>query len=275
MKQLKKLKNLLSGFALAAVVLSGSSAAVYAAPASSNKTVTPPQTKNVSGAQARPAVEAGSADAKTTAPMGSTNAVAVTNNGAKAATSAIAASGYNANVDFSTPYNYCWKNLTYTTVKNNTASTQYVQVRLYNQTGYRDIYTTLSANSYAYPAFYGVDGSWYAYLYVWNGTSYAYDEYLSGSNTCNVSVTRTYNSGGWVQLAIKNAGTSYATQISTELAPYPLNSTYPPYTGTQYDYPAAGGATLYRWFYVGTSPYGIASSTYGSFNSPTYFTGDL
>lgn len=271
---MKKLKNILSGFAVAAVVLTGSSAAVYAAPA--QKSVTPPSTRLVSGKQAKPAVEPGSRDAKNTAPLGATNAVAVTENGARAATNAVTPNvGYVSSVDFSTPYNYCWKNLVYPTIKNTTATTQYAQVRLYNQTGYRDIYTTLSANSYAYPAFYGVDGTWSAYLYVWNGSSYQYDEYLGGTNTCNVSVTRTYNTGGWVQLAIQNTGTAYATQTSTELAPYPLNSTYPPYTGTQYDYPAAGGATLYRWFYVGTSPYGIASSTYGSFNSPTYFTGDL
>ena len=118
----------------------------------------------------------------------------------------------------------------------------------------------------------GVDGSWSAYLYTWNGSSYQYDEYEAGTNTCKVDVTRTYNTGGWVQLKIQNTGTSYATQISTELAPYPGTGTY---TGTKYDYPAAGGAAIYRWFYVGTSPYGISSYTYGSFNMPTFFTGDL
>ena len=180
--------------------------------------------------------------------------------------------GASSSVDFSSFYNYCWKNLAYTTVKNNTSSTQYIRTQIYNNGGYHDVYTSVAAGSYAYPAFYGVEGAYSAYLYVWNGSSYVYDEYKAGNNTCNVSVTRTYNTGGWVQLKIQNLGTAYASQVSTELAPYPGSGTY---TGTQYDYPAAGGAAIYRWFYVGTQPYGIASYTSGSTISPYFFTGDL
>jgi len=278
MKQLQKLKAFLGGSTLAVLVLAGVSAsALPAAPTASRSNLKPPHTNNVSGPQSKPAVEAGKVDATKEAAKGSTNYVAANADGSKVATkqTMAAAAGYNSAVDFSTPYNYCYHNLTYTTLKNNTSSTQYVQVRLYNQTGYRDIYTSVAANSYAYPAFYGVDGAWYAYAYVWNGTSYSYDEYMSGNNTCQVSVSRTYNYGGWVQLKIQNTGTAYATQVSSELAPYPLNSTYSPYTGTLYDYPTAGGAAVYRWFYVGYSPYGISSVTSGSWNYPSYFTGDL
>lgn len=278
MKQLQKLKAFIGGSAMAVMVLAGVSASAFAAvPTAAKADLKAPTTNNVSGPQSKPAVEAGKVDAKKEAAKGSTNYVATKEDGSKAANkqSFAAAAGYSAAVDFSTPYNYCYRNLVYTTLKNNTASTQYVQVRLYNQTGYRDIYTSIAANSYAYPPNYGVDGNWYAYLYVWNGTSYAYDEYLSGKNTCSVSVTRTYNASGWVQLKIQNTGTAYATQVSSELAPYPLNSTYSPYTGTLYDYPTAGGAAIYRWFYVGTSPYAISSVTSGSWNYPAYFTGDL
>lgn len=131
-----------------------------------------------------------------------------------------------------------------------------------------------AGGSYTYPAFYGIDGSYYAYLYVWNSTTsqYEYDEYLGGTNTCNVSVARTYNTGGWVQLKIQNLGTAYANQVSTELAPYPASGTY---TGTQYVYLVAGGTAIHRWFQVGTQPYGIVSSTSGSYNAPSLFYGDL
>jgi len=183
--------------------------------------------------------------------------------------------GAVSNVDFTTPLNYCYKNLVYAPVKNTTAVTKYLQVRLYNGSTYQEIYTSVAANSTAYPAFYGVEGTYYAYLYVWNGSTYQYDESLTNSNVCKVDVTRTYNTGGWVQLKIQNTGTAYASQQSSELAPYPLNSTYPPYTGTQYDYPVAGGAAIYRWFWVGTSPYAIVSDTLNSTTSPAFFTGDL
>lgn len=265
-----RLGTLVSGATLGVVLLLGSAGGAQAAP---NEQTRPPVTpvSTVSGPQAKPPVDPGSRDAKQTDRLGATNLVKTDTSG-KLKSSVTAPAGAVANVDFQTPLNYCWKNLVYTPVRNATSATKYVQVRVYNQGAYRDMYTTVAANSTAYPAFYGVDGAYYAYLYVWNGSSYQYDEYLSGTNTCNVSVTRTYNSGGWVQLRIQNTGTAYATQQSTELAPYPGSGTY---TGTHYDYPAAGGAAIYRWFSVGTSPYGITSHTYGSFNSPYFFTGDL
>lgn len=255
--------------ALSAVLLLSSTAGVYAK--SDHASSTPPSTNNVSGKSEQPAIAPGSRDAKQTDSLGTTNLAPTDTNGKlKQAVRPLA--GTVSNVDFQTPLNYCWKNLVYTPVRNTTSSTKYLQVRLYNQGTYHEIYTSVGPNSTTYPAFYGIDGDYYAYLYVWNGSSYQYDEYLTNKNTCNVSVTRTYNSGGWVQLKIQNLGTAYATQVSTELAPYPGSGTY---TGTQYDYPAIGGAAIYRWFYVGTSPYGIVSSTYGSSNSPYLFSGDL
>lgn len=269
MKQPTKLKKLLSGFTLSVVMAAGLTSSAFAAPATQ---AAPPDNKPVvSGPQAKPTFEPGSKDAKATEKLGPTSEAQRKSDGTPQNTVQPLV-GAVSSADFQPFYNYCWKNLVYTTIKNNTNATQYVRVMLYNQGHYRDMYTSVAAGSYAYPAFYGVDGAYTAYLYVWNGSSYQYDEYKAGTNTCNVSVTRTYNTGGWVQLKIQNLGTAYATQISTELAPYPASGTY---TGTQYDYPVAGGAAIYRWFQVGTQPYGINSYTYGSFNMPYFFTGDL
>jgi hypothetical protein len=274
MKHFTKVKRLLSGLTLSLVVFTSSAAGVLAAPVSSTTPPTGDQ-GTVSGPQSKPPVDPGSKDAKSTAALGKSNLVGTNSNGSLKANKGLSGplAGSVSGVDFQSPYNYCWKNLVYTPVKNTTSTTRYLQVRVYNNGTYHDIYTSVAAGgSITYPAFYGIDGSYYAYLYVWNGSSYQYDEYLSNTNTCNVSVTRTYNTGGWVQLKVQNYGTAYATQISSELAPFPAYGTY---TGTQYDYPVAGGAAIYRWFYVGTSPYGIVSSTYGSFNYPYVFSGDL
>ncbi|HEX8762485.1 MAG TPA: hypothetical protein VF733_01880 [Candidatus Saccharimonadales bacterium] len=270
MKTLSKLKVLASGMTLSLALVVGFTSAVSAAPVVGAQ---PPVT-SVSGPQSKPAVEPGSRDAKKTEALGITNYAKVDSNGKlQAAPKTFSPlAGNVSGVDFWTPYNYCYHHLVYPTVRNTTATDKYIQVRLYNQSGYRDIYTTIYANSYAYPAFYGVEGSWTAYLYVWNGSTYQYDEYWTGNNTCNVSVVRDYNTSGWVRLAIKNNGTAYASQRSTELAPYPGSGTY---TGTQYDYPVAGGATIYRWFQVGYTPYGIVSDTQDSWLTPSYFTGDL
>lgn len=265
MKQFSTMKKIISGLTLSVVLVASSVASTYAAP----KQPAPPNgDKQVSGPQAKPPIEPGSVDAKATEKLGTTNQLKVNSEGkldAKPLTGSV------ANVDFTSFYNYCWKNFVYTPVYNNTGSTQYLHILVWNQGQYRDLYTSVAAYSYAYPSFYGVEGTYYAYMYVWNGSSYQYDEYASNNNTCNVSVTRTYDTGGWVQLKIQNTGTAYATQTSTELAPYPASGTY---TGTQYDYPVAGGAAIYRWFYVGTQPYGINSFTYGSSNYPYFFTGD-
>lgn len=274
MKQLKQLKTLVSGLTLSAVVLVSSATSAFATPA--GPLAPPAGNKNlVSGPQAKAPIDPGTKDAKHEAKLGATEQLKVDAEGKLdvKARGATPLAGNVSGVDFQSFYNYCWKNLVYTTVRNTTSSVKYIQVKIYNQGSYRDLYASVAAGgSYTYPAFYGVDGSYSAYLYVWNGSSYAYDEYQGGTNTCNVTVSRTYNTGGWVQLKIQNIGTAYATQISSELAPYPGSGTY---TGTQYDYPAAGGAAIYRWFQVGTLPYAITSYTYGSFNMPYNFTGDL
>lgn len=267
MKQFK-LRTLISGLTLGAILATGSVASVSAAP------LTPPNRNLVSGPQAKAPIEPGTKDAKPTAKLGPTNEIRTGTDGKPLAStqSVTALAGNVSGVDFSTLYNYCYKDLVYTTIYNSTSTTQYVRVMVYNQGHYRDMYASVAAGSYLYPSFYGVVGSYSAYLYVWNGSSYAYDEYKGGTNTCNVTVSRVYNTGGWVQLKIQNTGTAYASQVSSELAPYPASGTY---TGTHYDYPVAGGAAIYRWFNVGTQPYGITSYTSGSSNSPYFFTGDL
>ena len=271
-RQLLQLKNVISALSVGIVVAATIAATASAAAQSPQTTPTPPR-PTVSGPQSKPPVAPGSKDAKLSEKLGATSLVKAAADGTPAASSVTALAGNVSGVDFQTFYNYCWKNLVYTTVNNTTSATKYIHVQVYNQGQYRDYYTSVAAGgSYVYPASYGIDGAYSAYLYVWNGSSYVYDEYKGGTNTCNVSVTRTYNTGGWVQLKIQNLGTAYATQVSTELAPYPGSGTY---TGTQYDYPTAGGAAIYRWFQVGTSPYGIVSRTDGSFNTPAYFTGDL
>lgn len=270
MKHLTKFKTLISGAALSVVLLASSVSGAHAvSPESSKKALTPPSTSFASGPQAKPPIEPGSQDAKPTEKLGSTDEVKVNAQGIPEVTPL---AGTVANVDFQNPLNYCSRNLAYTPVKNSTATTKYIRVTLYNQGHTRDMYTTVAANSTALPAFYGVDGAYTARLYVWNGSTYQYDEYKTSTHTCRVAVNRVYNTGGWVQLKIQNTGTAYATQVSAELAPYPAAGTY---TGTHYDYPVAGGAAIYRWFSVGTQPYGIVSSTYGSYNSPYYFSGDL
>ncbi len=274
MRNLARLRTAISGVGLSVFLLAALSGSAFATPASGQKPQQPPTTNTISGPQAKaPDVKA----AKPMQKLGPTALVQTDVNGVyePTASSAMPMVGAVSNVDFATPYNYCYKNLVYTPVSNTTAAAKYVQVRLYNGSGSRDIYTSVAANSTSYPAFYGVEGTYYAYLYVWNGSTYQYDESLTNSNVCKVDVTRVYNTGGWVELKIQNTGTAYASQQSSELAPYPLNSTYPPYTGTQYDYPVAGGAAIYRWFWVGTSPYAIASDTLNSTTSPVFFTGDL
>lgn len=278
MKQFGKLKNLMGGATLGIAVATLSTATItFAAPSQSTQTPpkTPPTSQFSSGAQAKLDVQPGTKDAQKTASLGATTQVKVDATGKPASASTVQPlAGTVSGVDFQSFYNYCYKNLVYTTVRNTTTVTKYIHVQVYSQGSYRDYYTSIAAGgSYSYPAFYGVEGSYTAYLYVWNGSSYQYDEYKTGTNTCSVSVTRVYNSGGWVQLKIQNTGTAYATQNTRELAPFPGSGTY---TGQHYDYPAAGGAAIYRWFYVGTQPYGIVSVTdYSAVNQPAYFYGDL
>jgi hypothetical protein len=273
MKYLSGLRSLAGGASLAVLLFVVGSASA-AMPTHQGQQTKPPTTSFVSGPQAEPPVQAGSRDAQSTEPLGSTNLVKTDSNGKSLESSKATSTQFGAvaGVDFQAPLNYCSKGLVYTPVKNTTSVAKSIQVRLYNQGGYRDVYTSVAAGATVYPAFYFTTNVYSAYLYVWNGTSYQYDEYKGGNNTCNVSVTRTSNAGGWVQLKIQNLGTAYASQKSTELAPYAGSGTY---TGTHYDYPVAGGAAIYRWFSVGTSPYGIVSSTSGSFLTPYLFSGDL
>ena len=260
--QLSRLRRVLSASALALVVASTSAATVSAAPAAAGQQ---PPKSFASGPQSKPPVEAGKVDAPQGKNLGPTTL--------KSSSTVTPMLGNVSSVDFSSFYNYCYRDLVYTTLKNTTSTTRYAHLYLYNGTGpTRDLYVTIPANSTVYPAFYGVTGAYSVYLYTWNGSSYAYDEYKAGNNTCRVSVSRVYNSGGWVELKIQNTGTAYATQVSTELAPYPASGTY---TGTHYDYPTAGGAAIYRWFYVGTQPYGIVSTTSESYLYPSMFYGDL
>jgi len=274
MKHLVKLKNLMGAAVLGIAVAALSTATItFAAPAQGTQTPpkTPPASQFRSGAQAKLTVQPGSKDAPKTAKLGATNQIKVDESGKPQTQDTIRPLvGAVSGVDFQNFYNYCYKNLVYTTVRNTTSSTKYIHVQVYNQGSYHDYYTSIAAGgSYSYPAFYGVEGSYSAYLYVWDGSTYQYDEYKAGNNTCKVNVTRVYNSGGWVQLKIQNTGTAYATQDSRELAPYPGSGTY---TGQHYDYPVAGGAAVYRWFYVGTQPYGIVSVTANSaVNPPAYF----
>ncbi len=274
MKQaLKRLRSLAVAISLS-VVLLGTAGSAYAAANSNGNKQSPPASKFTSGKQDKPAIEAGSQDAQPTEPLGPSELVKTDAAGQLVAPSGTAAplAGAVPNVDFLAPLHYCSRNLLNTPVRNTTAVSKSIRVRVFNMGTWREVYTSVPANSTKYPAFYGVDGAYTAYLYVWNGSTYQYDETRSGTHTCRVVVTRTSNSGGWVQLKIQNTGTAYATQRSSELAPFPASGTY---TGTHYDYPAAGGAAIYRWFWVGTSPYGIVSSTLGSFTAPYLFSGDL
>lgn len=268
----KRVLKAAGGISVSLMMVVAMASSTLAAPSQADGKV-PPASSFVSGPQSKPAFEPGTKDAKATEKLGPTEEVKLDDQGKPQASGGVTQmAGVVANVDFGTPVSYCSNNLLYTPVKNTTAASKSIKVRVYNQSAYREMYTTVAANSTVYPAFYGVTGAYTAYLYVWNGSTYQYDEYKTGTHTCSVSVTRTSNSGGWVQLKIQNTGTAHATQRSTELAPFPATGTY---TGTKYDYPAPGGAALYRWFWVGTSPYGIVSDTLGSSNSPYFFTGDL
>lgn len=271
---IKNVRKAAGGLSLSALLVFAMAGSAFAAPAADGSRQTPPTTSFASGPQDKPAVEPGTRDAKPTPKLGASEEVKLEANGKPQLKSSAVAplAGTVANVDLLTTLNYCSNNLVYVPVKNATSVSKSIRVNLYNQGSYRETYVTVAANSTSYVAFYGVIGDYNAYLYVWNGSAYQYDEYKTSKNVCNVSVTRTYNTGGWVQLKIQNLGTAYASQRSTELAPFPASGTY---TGTHYDYPAAGGAAIYRWFWVSTSPYGIVSDTLGGSLSPYFFTGDL
>ena len=174
---MKQLKTIVGSLALGVILIASSGATTYAAPVSS--TVPPVDKQHISGPQSEPPIKAGSKDAKPTDKLGPTAEVK-TDSAVKSKMSTnqvTTKSGNVSGVDFQTFYNYCYRNLVYTTVKNTTSSTKYIQVKLYNQNASSDIYTSIAAGgSYTYPAYYGVTGTYSAYLYVWNGSSYVYDE---------------------------------------------------------------------------------------------------
>lgn len=233
----------------------------------------------VSGKQAKPAVAPGSKDgvSKASKPLGPTKLRELDASGKMVnASTSSALIGNDASVDFSTAYNYCQGNLVYTTVRNYSAVTKYFQVVLSANGSTRTFYTSVAAGGTAYPTWYGVTGTYYAYLYVWNGSSYAYDESKTSANNCAVSVTWNTNTGytGYVLMTAKNTGTAYASLESNELAPFPAAGTY---TGYHWDYPAAGGGTINRYYYVGTGQkFGIYANLYGALGySPWYRYGQL
>lgn len=183
--------------------------------------------------------------------------------------------GNSSVLDFYTQYNYCSQAYTQLYVKNNTSSTQYYYV-YFNESGVTrgPVYYSVAANSYSSPSFSGVYGNWSAYLYVWNGSSYAYDEVRSGANNCVTSRTLVTNSGytGYVRLDLTNTGTAYAYFDNNELAPYPAYGTY---TGEHWVY-LAPGTSYSLYFYVNTGlSYGIYSSVFGSSYGTMYWSGHL
>jgi hypothetical protein len=260
-------------FTSAALALLAATAAIAAlqSPAVAKEDAKAPAA--VSGAQAKPDVEAGSKDTASPAmqPLGPTQLRKLDSSGKLETNAAgVAAIGNDATVDFSTFYNYCQGSLVYTTVRNYSAVTKYFQVVLSANGGTRTYYTSVAAGGTAYPTWYGVTGVYYAYLYVWNGSSYAYDEYKTSTNNCSVTVTwNTTAVAGYVLMTAKNNGTAYASLESNELAPYPGAGTY---TGRHWDYPAAGGGTINRYYYVGSGlKYGIYANLYGALGySPWY-----
>lgn len=195
-------------------------------------------------------------------PKGQTNLLPTDANGKPVTGEVSAQAGYVAALDFLTPYMGCYQDVVQLGIKNNTASVQYYRIDFYTYGETRTMYGSVSGSGYSWPTFYGVSGSWTAYMYVWNGSSYQYDEYRYDTLTCNVSIVFSYWGYGYAQLAIKNNGTAYASVNSKELAP---NGGAGTYTGSQWDYPVPGGATLYRYFYTGTGQkYGIYSDALGA-----------
>lgn len=246
---------------------------VYAAPRDNGQKPQQPPALNFASGQDAKEPKLRGEEAQTMQPLGSTTLTKETAQSQATVNGDFTAqAGAVSSVDLTGLYNYCYRDRVYVQVKNNTTAVQYVQVRLYSQGYWYEQYVSVPASSYRNVAFYGIQGAYTTYLYVWNGSTYQYDEYRSGTNTCRVSITRVYNSGGWVQLKYQNTGTAYATVRTTELAPNPGSGTY---TGTQYNYPAPGGAAQYRWFDVDYSPYGIVADITGSSVTPSYFYGDL
>ena len=215
------------------------------------------------GKQAEPAVKPGSVNAKAEQAKGATQTVKVDAKGQPAVAARVAA---DTSVNFCTFYNYAWREFVYTSVCNTSSVTKYYHVQLWvpAQNSYRDFYSSAAPGSPSYPYAYGVTGTYYAYLYVWNGSSYAYDEYATSAN--NTSVVMSVSSSvysGYVLATFTNYGNNYVTINSQELAPFRSYGTYT--GGPHYDYPAAGGGSVSRYYYVGVGyNYGVVADVNGS-----------
>lgn len=217
-----------------------------------------------SGPREKPPVEPGKVDAKPEKPLGPTNFVPVD----ESTRTPVGEGRVDENVGFYSPINYCYGSLTYAPVYNTSSSTKYFQVAFYNQGQSRTFSGSILAGATAYVPFYGVFDVHYSYLYVWDGSAYAYDEYRVGSNACAVGVTAACSttSAGWVQQIISNTGTSFATVRTQRQQPTPQAS--------HYDYPVAGGSSVTRMVYVGTGiPYAITADVSGALPHPSYFAG--
>jgi len=276
MKYLKKYRPLLGGIVLSVILVASSIASASAVANRENRShrkSTPPSTSFSQGPQDNHPVEPGAVDAEETEKLGKSEEIKVESNGKlkNEARQEASLATDSAEVSFDEPLNYCYKNLVYARVVNHSDVTQSVQVTMYNQGGEHSKWATVAAGQTAYVAFYGVEGEYAAYLYRWDGSTYQYVNNVYGESICQIAVTRTYNTNGWVQLRIQNTGTAYATQKSSQLAP---NAGVGEYTGTHHDKPVAGGEAIYRWFDVNGSTYGITSSTYGGTNTPYLFNGN-
>ncbi len=250
-------------------LLAVGSAVVLTGVAQSAPPPAPQPPTSVVGKQAKPAIQPNSVNAKVEAPRGPTKAIKIDQRtGAPASTAKVAA---DASVSLGTFYNYAWREYVYTSVTNSSSVTKWIHLQLYvpgqsssGASSYKDFYTSVPAGGTVYPYYYGVTGTYYAYLYVWDGSNYTYDESKTSANNTSVSVTvaKTVYSG-YVLATFKNNGNNYVTINSQELAPYPTYGTYT--GGPHYDYPAAGGGTISRYYYVGVGvPYGIVADVDGS-----------
>lgn len=179
---------------------------------------------------------------------------------------AVATIAADATVGFLAPLNYCSSQLVRTPVRNTSAMLKFVQVVVLNSGTTRTLYASVAAGATIFPSFYGVTGSYTAYLYVWNGSSYVYDELRSSSNVCRVAVTATCNAVTHVlHVVMTNTGTAIASVQTQRLLPLPQTS--------YFNGPVAGGPAVVRLVFVGNTNYAVAVDVLGSNLSPRYFAG--
>jgi hypothetical protein len=222
-----------------------------------------------SGQQGKPSVEPGSIKVASEPALGPTQFVQVSGTTAAPKTEQRADAGvglYNA-------LNYCYGAMTYTPVYNNNTTSRHFMVVLNNQSQSRHFYGSVAAGGTFYVPFSGVRGDFSAYLYVWNGSAYRYDDYRVSNNRCDVTVTAVCSSTypGWVQEVLKNNGTAYASVQTYRSQPTPQAS--------YYDYPIAGGEAVTRWVKIREStdtakPFVLAVSVLGSYELQQHFTGN-